>query len=174
MSPPGSRAAGPPRGDGPRRGSHGPCASPAGDDAWPDPNRGTAPFRRLQMGHDADKTLGQGVVYLPGETAALLRYARAALSCGKLLTGRLQLFDQLLALPALPDYGVDPEREEDSEQNRDRRNKHPSRPRLGCHQDAPQGQQSRQNQGDRDHPAHLEEAVDLGEHHERGAGCRPG
>src|SRR5918997_2809751 len=128
--------------------------------------RRQGPFRRLQVGHYADKALGQGVVDLPGQAAALLQHARAALSCGKLLAGRLELFHQLPALPALLDYGVDPEREEDPEEDRHRGYEHPGGPGLGRHQDAPHDQQRSQDHGDRDRPAHLEKAVDLGEHNE--------
>jgi hypothetical protein len=72
----------------------------------------------LQLQHDADEALRQGVVDVAGEALALGQPPRLPLRGGQLAAGRLQLLDQLPAAGALLDDAGDPDGEQDPEQQR--------------------------------------------------------
>jgi hypothetical protein len=93
---------------------------------------------RLELQHDADEALGQGVVDVAGQALALGQPAALPLGRGQLAAGRLQLLDQLPALVALLDDPGDPEREQAAEHHReqaagDRSGVLPQRPARGQH-----------------------------------------
>jgi hypothetical protein len=70
---------------------------------------------RLEVGHHAGKPLGERVVDLARQAAALLEDALFPLGCGELAARPLEFVDELPALQALPGDRPDPERDREPE-----------------------------------------------------------
>jgi hypothetical protein len=125
---------------------------------------------RLELQHDADEALGQGVVDVAGQALALGQPAALPLGRGQLAAGRLQLLDQLPALVALLDDPGDPEREQAAEHHReqaagDRSGVLPQRPARGQH--LPPDDRDAEGDRRRDGPGQAQVAEDLRVQHQQ-------